>query len=359
MNSLAAAAPVPAPLFLVAVLHVLTLVLHWAAMNVLIACAWHLATARASEHELLRRMTGSITPALSLTVTFGVAPLLFLQLIHGERFYASSIFMAWPWLGSLLVLMIGYYAAYACDGRMLRGRPMPSWMRALPLLGVAVFGFVITANVALSEHPQVMKGLGEAGWAMALSETHAVPRFLHQMVGALALGQIFLTIIGHRMRERGHSGGDAFSRRAAKTAVWATVVGILLGGWQLMAAPKDVGGALPGATLTFGILFGLGATAATWWAWKRPGRKPVLFAVVFGFLTIVCKVVMKLAIRERLLDRAEVVRDLETATQVGPIVLFGVCFVIALLVSGWLVRVMFSARPMPHHPKSPSAGGEA
>ena len=72
MTSLAAAAPVPAPLFLVTLLHAVTLVLHWAAMNVLLACAWHLATARPSEQELLRRMTGAITPALSLTVTFGV-----------------------------------------------------------------------------------------------------------------------------------------------------------------------------------------------------------------------------------------------------------------------------------------------
>ena len=161
-------------------------------------------------------MSAAIPPALSLTVTFGVAPLLFLQLIHGERFYASSIFMAWPWLGSLLVLMIGYYAAYACGGRFLEGSTPPAWMRALPLVGLFVFAFVITANVALSEHPQVMQDLSGTGWAMALADTHALPRFLHQMVGAIVLGQIFLTILGQRMRSRGDAEGDVFSRRAAK-----------------------------------------------------------------------------------------------------------------------------------------------
>ena len=114
-----------------------------------------------------------------------------------------------------------------------------------------------------------------------------------------------------------------------------------------MASPKQVGGALPGASMTMGILFGLLAAAATFWAWKRPGRKPVIFAVVFGFLTIIAKVVLKLAIRQRLLTEADGVPNLEIATQVGPIVLFGVCFVLALGVVGWLARVMLSARPAP------------
>ena len=340
-----AAAPVPAPLFLITGLHALTLVLHWAAMNIVLAAAWHLATAKARESSFLRRMSAAIPPALSLTVTLGVAPLLFLQLIHGERFYASSIFMAWPWLGSLLVLMIGYYAAYACDGRFLKGSTPPGWLRALPLVGLFVFAFVITANVALSEHPQVMQGLTETGWAMALADTHALPRFLHQMVGAIVLGQIFLTILGQRMRSRGEAEGDAYARRAAKTALWGTAVSLALGTWQLMTSPKQVGGALPGASLTMGILFGLLAAAAMFWAWKRPGRKPVIFAVVFGLLTIIAKVVLKLAIRVRLLAEAEVPQAIETATQVGPIVLFGVCFVLALWVVGWLARVMLSARP--------------
>ena len=44
---LLAVEPVPAPIPLITVLHALTLALHWAAMNVLLVCAWNLATAKA------------------------------------------------------------------------------------------------------------------------------------------------------------------------------------------------------------------------------------------------------------------------------------------------------------------------
>ncbi len=40
-----AAAPVPSPLWLITFLHGLTFVLHMAAMNILVASAFHLATA--------------------------------------------------------------------------------------------------------------------------------------------------------------------------------------------------------------------------------------------------------------------------------------------------------------------------
>ncbi len=63
-----------------------------------------------------------------------------------------------------------------------------------------------------------------------------------------------------------------------------------------------------------------------------------------------------MAIRAKKLQVAGGIAELETATQVGPIVLFGVCFVLALLTTGWLAKVMLSAKPLEEATPDSAAG---
>src|ERR1035438_845348 len=51
----------------------------------------------------------SLLPA---TITLGIAPLLFVQVLYGQFFYTSSIIIAWPWFLVLVFLTIAYYGFY-------------------------------------------------------------------------------------------------------------------------------------------------------------------------------------------------------------------------------------------------------
>ena len=58
---------------------------------------------------------------LPATITLGIAPLLFVQVLYGQFFYTSSIVMAWPWFLVLVFLTLAYYGFYYVSYR--GGRP--------------------------------------------------------------------------------------------------------------------------------------------------------------------------------------------------------------------------------------------
>ena len=39
--------------------------------------------------------------AISFAITFGIAPLLFIQVLFGRFFYTATVLVAWAWLGML------------------------------------------------------------------------------------------------------------------------------------------------------------------------------------------------------------------------------------------------------------------
>ena len=95
--------PLPAPVWLLRFLSVFTFVLHLVLMNclvggvVLLCVSAYRSLHDEQQRELVRRVAPVMPAVVSFTITFGVAPLLFLQLVYGQFFYTSSLLMAWGW----------------------------------------------------------------------------------------------------------------------------------------------------------------------------------------------------------------------------------------------------------------------
>jgi hypothetical protein len=89
------------------------------------------------------------------SVNFGVAPLLFVQVLYGHFFYASSILMAVFWLAVIPLLIAAYYAAYLYGFRF----------GALGRAGAAVIGldFVRTGYLAPVFSPDQLKVVPQYG----------------------------------------------------------------------------------------------------------------------------------------------------------------------------------------------------
>lgn len=62
--------------------------------------------------RLARALATRLPVAVALTITLGVAPLLFVQVLYGQFFYTSSILLGYVWLTLLLILLLGYYGYY-------------------------------------------------------------------------------------------------------------------------------------------------------------------------------------------------------------------------------------------------------
>ena len=110
--------PLPAPVGLMEFLLVFTFILHLVPMNFLfggglLAAISHMRAGKDERHlRLARRLLELLPVVIAFTVTLGVAPLLFVQVLYGQFLYSSSILMANAWFLVVPALMIGYYIAY-------------------------------------------------------------------------------------------------------------------------------------------------------------------------------------------------------------------------------------------------------
>ncbi len=110
----------PAPAWLLWALLLLTFFLHLIPMNLVLGGSIIGAIARVRgrrpdrphEARLAHIIVKAMPVLISVTVTLGVATLLFLQVLYGRLFFASAVVMGWWWLSVIGLLILTYYAAY-------------------------------------------------------------------------------------------------------------------------------------------------------------------------------------------------------------------------------------------------------
>ena len=146
----------PGPPWLFHLLLVFTFVLHMVFMNLalggtLLAWVSHVrARGRPDDPNgvLAGRMMSVNGYAISMAITTGVAPLLFLQVLYQQFFYSGTILLGWIWFGLLVLLIVGYYAAYLYKfrGAPRVGRGGGIW------LGISAISFVLVAMIHVAVH---------------------------------------------------------------------------------------------------------------------------------------------------------------------------------------------------------------
>ncbi len=268
------AAGLPGPPWLFHVLLVFTFFLHLVFMNLtlggtLLAVVAHLKSGGRREDfrgVLAGRLMAINNYGISLTITTGVAPLLFIQLIYQQYFYTATILLAPVWFGMLFLLTAGYYAAYLYKfrGAPARGSGGGLW------LGVSAFMFLLIAMIHVAVNlvhtqPEVWGSLADGSWSV-LSDPTYWPRLLHFVFAGLGFAALVTAWWSVR---RAGEGVDvevntAIAGWAWRWALWTTVLQVVDGFLLLMVLPKPVligimrGGMVTLGPLTLAILIGIG-----------------------------------------------------------------------------------------------------
>ena len=109
--------PIPGPPWLFHVLLVFTFIVHVVFMNLALGgtilaalSAWRASDASDPRARIADRLVGINTYAISMAITTGVAPLLFVQVLYPQFFYTATILVGEAWISMLVLLMVGYYA---------------------------------------------------------------------------------------------------------------------------------------------------------------------------------------------------------------------------------------------------------
>ena len=140
--------PLPGPVWLFKFLLLFTFTLHLVAMNCAlaggIAAVLNAVRGRNPLHPFSRRLAGELSRMLpvflALTITLGVAVLLFVQVLYGNLLYTSSILIGVFWLSVIALVMAAYYCYYYFDAK--RGETLGSIAAAIVGRGLPAVGSV-------------------------------------------------------------------------------------------------------------------------------------------------------------------------------------------------------------------------
>ncbi len=236
------------------------------AFSLLIALVakWHPRN-RKNGNRMFSDVARKLPVLLPAVITLGVAPLLFVQVLYGQFFYTSSIIVAWPWFFVLVLLAAGYYGFYFVSYRKDRHPRWASLVLLLSVVFIFIIAFPFTNNLTLSQnaaHWGAKYFADPAGWNLNLSEPTLIPRYLHFMIAAVALGGILLVLMAWSRWKKDREYARDVIHLGGKTFMYATMAEFLVGVWSLIALPRQTSHLFLGGNALATILLGIGVGGA-------------------------------------------------------------------------------------------------
>ncbi|MBX7175099.1 MAG: hypothetical protein K1X72_29245 [Pyrinomonadaceae bacterium] len=264
--------PLPAPVWLFKVLHIVTLMLHFVAVQLIlggltIGTLWNFF---GKEDSPMREASNSIVKKLPTVMTyvinFGVPPLLFAQVLYGQALYTSSVVIGAYWIAVIFLLIAGYYLLYRAADRANENKSW-WWLGIISLILLAYVARIYSTNMTLMLRPEEWLSLYQqssgAGTIMPKGDPTTLPRFLFMTVGSLGLAGISTTLLGlffnHTEKVK-----DYMVRVGAALATVFLVLQMLFGYWVYAAQPEIVKEGLMNSPVGFYgmIIWGIFSVAA-------------------------------------------------------------------------------------------------
>jgi len=198
----------------------------------------------AADHALYQRLLQTLPVCLSLTITLGVAPLLFVQVLYGHYFYSANIFLAWFWMGLLVLVLAGFAGLYVWQWRRERRRTAAvAALTGLCFLGVL---YIMTQNGLLTIMPEYWIAFQRGLARLHVQNAITVPRLLHNVGGALVISGLLIAWSGRMtfLRKSDSLSDDMLRDHSLKCGmtwllaglVWQIAVGL----WYLWSVPGEL-----------------------------------------------------------------------------------------------------------------------
>jgi hypothetical protein len=356
--------PLPAPIWLLKLLHIVTLSLHFVAVEMLLGgllLAVLLSLFRGSPESLVtaRALARRLTVVMTFVINLAVPPLLFAQVLYGRALYTSSVLIGLYWISIIAILTLTYWLLYQFSARLEAGKS--AWWIGLSAWLLAGFiARLLSTNMTLMLRPEVwqqMYSASGAGAYLPTGDPTLTPRWLLMLAGGLFIGGLWLVYLSGRStftaQEKRFVAGlggkvaAAFGLFYLAAGLWAAgvqpaVVRAGLEGQSAYPLYKFAGFAGYGwlALVVVAVLVaaiaGFGKISAAWLGWV---------GVLLAVLVEIAFVVYRDGVRDlTLLSKGYDVWDRAVVTNWSVVGLFLVLFVAGLGVIGWLVSVVARAK---------------
>ncbi|MGA1847309.1 hypothetical protein [Deferribacter abyssi] len=241
--------PLPSHPYIFIFFLVVTLFIHFLFMNltlggsIMIIIAKYFAKIKGNNNynKIAEEIGWLNTFNISLTVTTGVAPLLFLQILYGQFFYTSSILLSWKWLFVLLAIIIAYYFYYLYKFK-------PSYIKftggkgfIFIILATILFLYValmLVTNTLVSMQPELWKKI-YLGKISAFSAKTLWLRFFHFIFAAIAFSGAFYMLYAKLRKSYDKELSDTMYKLGKYTFFIPTLTQLFIGTWFLISHPVN------------------------------------------------------------------------------------------------------------------------
>ncbi len=325
----------------------LTFYLHVLAMNVMLGLAFIFFVNHFHENgaPLNRQISKKLPYAIALTVNLGIAPLLFVQVLYGHFIYVSSILMGCYWLSIIGLLITAYYGVYFyIYGYRAIVRPGRMTVSGVCLLALLLIAFFFSNNITMMLNPQSWVRYFEQpeGLLLNLGDPTLIPRYLHFIVSAAAVGGLTIALFFRYQVSRGKTENSHWIGRGCKWFAFATIINYSFGFWFLDSLPQgllDPTG-LTGRLLVIFLLAGIiSGFFALFFAWNhRP-----LAATWFFLATLLFMVLTRDLLRAAYLAPWFTPAQLAGQAAWSPFLLFLLFLAAGLALVGWMLKTALAA----------------
>ena len=343
--------PFYAPVF--QVLLVLTFALHILfvnfALGTLSVSIYGYIRGEANWLRLASSLAKATTTNISLAMLFGVAPLLFVQVLYDPFWYTSNLLSAVWVIGFVFIMMIAYGLTYVfyLKGGPKKGIPVVFGIVALVLFIIA--GVIMHAlGYQLLQPEKWLEWYvrqGKVDTSGSVLHAFQLPRFLHFLVPSFAMTGLFLMLYAWYFRHRSDFTEDYLiwvGKLGAKMAFLFTTIQVIVGFWWLLSLPSTLAFTTNPVFLV-ALFFGVTFLFFLYYIQGDPIRYAVS-SIPMALLTIGTMAYARETLRTKYLASfGYTIFRYKTNLDWGSTVLFFLTFVVGLVVVGYFLATVYKA----------------
>jgi len=324
-----------APLWLVTLLHVVTLTLHFVAMNFIFGGTMVLLLSRLDDkwqQSAVKKYVKLLPTVMAVTITFGVAPLLFLQSTYHRLVYSAAIVSGWFWLLIIVVAIIAYSFFYGSAFSIDKASGRLNSYLTVAVVGLLYISLAYSSIFALAERPDLMGAVymsSQCGCAVNPDVGSYLFRWLHMIFGTLMVGGYFVGLLGRDTPSVYDTGRRAYLVGIV-TAMAAGLVYLFTLGDYLLPFMRSLGI----WTVTIGLLLSLGSLHFFF-------KKKFLPTGIMLFASMLLMVASRHVLRLVRLDGRWDPSTIPVQPQWSVFIVFFVCFLLTVALVAYLLHLYF------------------